>query len=90
MTTTIKIKPISYIKSNAAEMMKFVNEQKESIIITQNGEAKAVLVDFESYQNMQNAFGLLNIFQIAETEYANGEASSDDEVFQRLRSRMAK
>lgn len=90
MTATINIKPISYIKSNAAEMMKFVNEQRESIIITQNGEAKAVLIDFESYQNMQNAFGLLNIFQIAETEYANGEVSNDDEVFQRLRARMAR
>lgn len=44
---TTKIKPISYIKSNAAEMMKYVNEQQEPIIITQNGEAKAVLVDFE-------------------------------------------
>ena len=45
------IKPISYIKTNAADMMKYVNDHKNSIIITQNGEAKAVLVDIESYQS---------------------------------------
>ena len=58
------IKPISYIKTNAAEMMKYVNDNRNPIIITQNGEAKAVLMDIDSYQNMQNAFALLNIIKI--------------------------
>jgi len=52
------IRPISYIKTNAADMMKYVTEVKNPIVITQNGEAKAVLLDIESYQNMQNAFSL--------------------------------
>jgi prevent-host-death family protein len=55
------IKPISYIKTNAADMMKYINEHKNSIVITQNGEAKAVLVDIESYQTMKDAFSLLKI-----------------------------
>ena len=44
------IKPISYVKTNAADMMNFVNEKKEPLIITQNGESRAVLIDVESYQ----------------------------------------
>ena len=46
------IKPISYIKTNAADMMKYINETHSPIVITQNGEARAVLLDIESYQNM--------------------------------------
>ena len=42
------IKPISYIKTNAADMMKYVNECRNPVIITQNGEARAVLLDIES------------------------------------------
>ena len=60
------IRPISYIKTNAADMMKYVTEVKNPIVITQNGEAKAVLLDIESYQNMQNAFSLLKILQLSE------------------------
>lgn len=44
------IKSISYIKTKTVGMMNFVNERKESIIITQNGEARALLLDIESYQ----------------------------------------
>lgn len=46
------IKPISYIKTNAAEMMKYVNENHNPIIITKNGEARAVLMSIDSYQNI--------------------------------------
>jgi prevent-host-death family protein len=45
------IKPISYIKQNEAEMMITVNERKSPIVITQNGEARAVLVDIETYSD---------------------------------------
>ena len=65
------IKPISYIKTNAAKMMKYVNERKSPIIVTQNGEAKAVLIDIESYQKTQDAFALLNLIKIAENDIKN-------------------
>ncbi len=45
------IKPISYVKTNAADMMNFVNDKKEPLIITQNGESRALLIDIESYQD---------------------------------------
>jgi prevent-host-death family protein len=78
------IKPISYIKTNAAEMMKYVNDNRNPIIITQNGEAKAVLMDIDSYQNMQNAFALLNIIKISEDEIKRGEYQDSDTVFTEL------
>lgn len=83
MTVNFKndIKPISYIKTNAADMMKYVNDNKNPIIITQNGEAKAVLMDIESYQNMQNAFSLLNIIKISEDEIKKGHFQNSDTVF---------
>ncbi|MDD2624581.1 MAG: type II toxin-antitoxin system Phd/YefM family antitoxin [Candidatus Riflebacteria bacterium] len=81
------IKPISYIKTNAAEMMKYVNDNRNPIIITQNGEAKAVLMDIDSYQNMQNAFALLNIIKISEDEIKKGNYQASDEVFNELDSK---
>ncbi len=81
------IKPISYIKTNAAEMMKYVNDNRNPIIITQNGEAKAVLMDIDSYQNMQNAFALLNIIKISEDEIKRGNYQESDEVFNELDSK---
>ena len=81
------IRPISYIKTNAADMMKYVNENKNPIIITQNGEAKAVLLDVDSYQDMQNAFSLMGIIKEAEKEIAKKDYKESDVVFTELRKR---
>jgi len=82
------VKPISYIKTNAAKMMKYVNECKNPIIITQNGEAKAVLIDINSYQDTEDAFALMNILKIAEKDIENGNARKANEVFSDLRKRL--
>ena len=81
------IKPISYVKTNAAEMMKYVNDRKNPIIITQNGEAKAVLMDIDSYQDTEDAFALMNILKIADKDIENGNLYDVDEVFSDLRKR---
>ena len=82
------IKPISYIKTNAANMMKYVTEVKNPIIITQNGEAKAVLLDIDSYQNMQNAFSLLKIVQLSEKQIEKGQFKSSEQVFNEIETRL--
>ena len=82
------IKPISYIKTNAADMMKYINEHKNSIVITQNGEAKAVLVDIESYQTMKDAFSLLKIIQLSEKDVRAGNHKETDQVFKALKKRF--
>ncbi len=84
------IKPISYIKTNAAEMMKYVNERRNPIIITQNGEARAVLMDIDSYQNMQNAFSLLSIIKISEDEIKRGEYQTSDDAFNEIEKKYFK
>ena len=75
------IKPISYIKTNAADMMRYVNDNRNPIVITQNGEARAVLVDIDSYQNMQDAFNLLKIVQLSEKDVRSGLVKDTDQVF---------
>ena len=79
------IKPISYIKTNAADMMNFVNDRKEPLIITQNGESRAVLIDVESYQKMKDAFNMLKIIQFSEMDIREGKSKQAKEVFSNLR-----
>jgi len=82
------IKPISYIKTNAADMMKYINDVKNPIIITQNGEARAVLVDIESYQNIKDAFNLLKLLQMSEKEIEKGHCRKVDEVFSDIEAEL--
>jgi len=79
------IKPISYIKTNAADMMKYITENRNPIIITQNGEAKAALMDIESYQEMQDAFSLLKIIRLAERDIEKGNVKSADQVMTEMK-----
>jgi len=83
------VKPISYVKANAAKMMKYVNERKNPVIITQKGEAKAVLLDIETYQDTEDAFALMNIVKIAEEDIKNGNVKKADEVFKHMREIIA-
>jgi len=84
------IKPISYIKTNAAQMLKRVNETRNPIVITQNGEAKAVLLDTESYQEMVSAISILKLVSQSEKEIEEGKVVKSDEVFRELRHRLEK
>lgn len=79
------IKPISYIKAHAADMMKYISDHKNPIIITQNGEAKAALIDIESYQETQDAFNLLKIIRLSERDIENGNFRPADEVMNEIK-----
>jgi prevent-host-death family protein len=82
------IKPISYIKTNAADMMKYVTDRRSPIVITQNGEARAVLVDIQTYQETLDAFALLNLIKIAEKDVQNGDFEPSGKVFSDLRKEI--
>ncbi|WP_368293130.1 type II toxin-antitoxin system Phd/YefM family antitoxin [Dehalobacter sp. TBBPA1] len=75
------IRPISYIKANAAEVLNQVNESRRPVYVTQNGEAKAVLLDTESYEKMKNTLGLLKLLTQGESDIVNGNALSQDDFF---------
>lgn len=78
------IKPISYFKSNAAEVLKRVNETHNPMIITQNGEAKAVLLDTESYDNLVRSIGILKLLSESEKDISSGNVMDQEDVFAEL------
>lgn len=82
------IRPISYIKTNAADMLKRVNDTHNPIIITQNGEAKAVLLDTESYQSMINSIGILKILSQSEKNIDKKELHSQENIFSELSNKL--
>jgi len=82
------IKPISYIKTNAADMLKRVNETHNPLIITQNGEAKAVLLDTESYQSMINSIGILKILSQSEKDIDNEKIYKQENVFSEVEKKL--
>ena len=81
MRYSTQIKPISYVKAHAAELLDRITEEREPIIITQNGEARAVLVDVASYDEMtQETQTLLKILALADKEIEAGETVPLEEV----------
>jgi prevent-host-death family protein len=75
------IKPITYLKSRASDLLRQINETHRPVVITQNGEPKAVLQDPESYENMRNAIGLLKLISLGEKDVKEGKSKSQEEVF---------
>lgn len=88
MRLSRNIKPISYLKSKTAEVINTVTEKRQSIIVTQNGEAKAVIQDIKSYEETRNAIAMLKMIVQAESEIQKGETSPQRELFQRLETEL--
>lgn len=84
MNITSDIKPVTYLKSRAAELLNQINETHRPVIITQNGEPRAVLQDPKSYENMRNAIGLLKLISAGETDIKEGRVMEHDDVFDAL------
>lgn len=85
MKLSERIKPISYLKANAAEVIAKLAEHQQPMIITVNGEAKAVLQDIDSYEEMQEAIALMKILQMGQKEIREGKVLPLDEAFKRIR-----
>ena len=81
MNISRDIKPVTYLKANAADLLKQINETHRPVIITQNGEPRAVLQDPESYENMRNAIGILKLISQGEGDIRNGRVKSQQDVF---------
>jgi len=81
---TNDIKPVTYLKSRAADLLKQINETHRPVIITQNGEPKAVLQDAQSYEDMRNAIGILKLILQGETDIREGKVLSQGDVFENL------
>ncbi len=86
MRYSTRIKPISYLKANAAEVLDDLQERRQPLVITQNGEAKAVIQDVTSYEETQETLALLKILALGGEQVARGKVKPMREVVNRLRS----
>lgn len=87
MKLASQIKPISYLKAHAAEVVRQLNEQKQPMIITQNGEAKIVVQDIESYELTEETLALLKILALGDREIEQGKATSAESAIRHVRER---
>lgn len=85
MKLSDRIKPISYLKANAAEVIQNLAEHQQPMIITVNGEAKAVLQDIDSYEQTQEAIALLKIIAMGQKEIREGKVLPLEEAFRQIR-----
>lgn len=81
MKISTDIKPITYLKAKAPDLLKQINETHRPVVITQNGEPKAVLQDPESYENMRNAIGILKLISQGEQDVKEGRSKPQEDVF---------
>nr|WP_211163932.1 type II toxin-antitoxin system Phd/YefM family antitoxin [Parazoarcus communis] len=84
-----QVKPISYLKAHAAEVLTQLSEQREPLVITQNGEAKAVLQDVASYEETQETLALLKILALGNQDVEAGCIRPVAEVVARLRAKRS-
>lgn len=86
MRYSTQVKPISFLKANAAEVLLQLAEQRRPLVITQNGEAKAVLQDIGSYEETQETLALLKILALGSQQLEQSKVSTVADVVKRLRS----
>jgi prevent-host-death family protein len=84
MKFSTQVKPISYLKSHAAEIIKDISESREPMLITQNGEAKLVVMDVRSYEEQEETLALLKILALGNREIEQGHFRSANEIFAEL------
>ncbi len=90
MNISTDIKPVSYLKSKSADLLKQINETHRPVIITQNGKPKAVLQDPKSYENMRNAIGILKLISQGEEDIKKRKTRTQKEVFEKLEAQLKK
>ena len=84
------LRPISYVKAHTTEIVKHVEQSKSPVVITQNGEAKAVIIDINSYQKIINAINLAKLLSFGEKDIKNGKTITHEnakKIFEKTLSR---
>lgn len=89
MRYSSQIKPISYLKANAAEVLLQLAEERQPLVITQNGEAKAVLQDVASFEETQRTLALLKILALGNRDIESGKVKPVADVVAQLRAKRA-
>ena len=90
MALSDQIKPISYVKSHASSILRELAENGRPLIITQNGEAKAVLQDVHSFEQTQETMALLKILALGNRQIEDGRVRPARQALKEIRARRAK
>jgi len=90
MKLSESIKPISYLKAHASEIVNDLNKNGKTIVITQNGEAKVVVQDIKEYEKTQETMALLKILSMSQDSIKKGKFKPADKAFAELRKKMNK
>jgi prevent-host-death family protein len=88
MRYSAQVRPISYLKANAAEVLLDLAARREPMVITQNGEAKAVLQDVASYEHTQETLALLKLLALGSQDIAAGKTKPARAVIARLKAKV--
>ncbi len=83
------IRPVTYLKSKTADLLLQINETHRPVIITQNGEAQAVIQDPQSYENMRKSIGLLKLILLGEEDIRQGRSKPQTEVFKGIKKQLS-
>ena len=89
MKLSTAVKPISYLKAHASEVIRNVTNTRQTLVVTHNGEAKVVVQDVRSYEQMQETLALLKILTRSKQNIKRGRGKPMDEVFRSLEKRIA-
>ncbi|MBF0505628.1 MAG: type II toxin-antitoxin system Phd/YefM family antitoxin [Nitrospirae bacterium] len=81
------VKPISYIKSHASEVIRDITEGHGSVVITLNGEAKVILLDIREYEKTQESLALLRILAQSKKSHEAGKVKSLKEAFSDIKAK---
>ena len=87
MKLSSQIKPISYLKAHASEIVRTLGDRREPLVITQNGEAKVVLQDIDSFETTQETMALLKVLALGNRQIEAGQVEPAADVIARLRER---
>ena len=82
------LKSISYFKNNMAEVIRKINENQGTMIITQNGEAKAALMDIKTYEDLQETLAMLEMIAIGNKNLSEGRYRPAEEVLREFEARI--
>lgn len=84
MKFSVQVKPLSYLKSHALEIIKEITENREPMLITQNGEAKMVVMDVKSYEEREETLAMLKLLALGNREIESGKFRDVEAVFSEL------
>lgn len=83
------VKPISYFKAHASEVVRDVAEGRKTVVITQNGEAKVILQDINEYEKTQESLALLKVLAMSRKSLGSGKTKPFRDAFRDAREKAA-